>query len=323
MKTFLISLFGIFLFVGGSYFATAAIIAEIVPSPEYPKAYEDVSLTIRTFSFDVDLAFITWKVDSRVFASGVGVKSIKVNTKSTGTVTPIEARAVLPNGDSVTLVFNLSAQSVDLVWEALESYTPPFYEGLSLPGEGALVKVVAFPSFVENGVGIPPNNVAYAWTVNDQRMPAASGLGKQTLTTRLDYLSDSTIIKVLARTPGGSVAESSITILPNEIDPLFYLYDPILGVNYAHAITKRFEMTKEASLKLEPYYLSRVAGQDTGESYFWTIDGVAVTTQTPTLISLRPKEKSYGVKNLAVAIENTKRRLQQAAASLEIVFDSR
>lgn len=323
MKTFLSFILGLCFFIGCFSVATAAIIAEIVPNPEYPKAYEDVTLTVKTFSFDVDLAFITWKVDNRVFASGVGVKSIKVNTKSTGTLTPIEAKAVLPNGDSVTLVFTLSSQSVDLVWEALESYTPPFYEGLALPGEGALVKIVAFPSFIENGVGIPPNNVAYTWTVNDERMAAASGLGKQTLTARLDYLSDSTVVKVLARTPGGSVAESSITILPNDIDPLFYLYDPILGADYAHAITRRFEMTKEAALKLEPYYISKVVGQDTGESYFWTLDGVAVDTQTPTLINLRPKEKSYGVKNLSVAIENTKRRLQQAEAVLEIVFDSR
>src|SRR4051812_22976069 len=102
MKTFLAFATTLFLFTNLASSAHAAIVAQIEPTPEYPRAYEDVTLTLKTYSFDVDLAFITWKVNGQVVKSQIGAKSIKVNAKSTGTVTPIEAKAVLPNGDSVT-----------------------------------------------------------------------------------------------------------------------------------------------------------------------------------------------------------------------------
>jgi hypothetical protein len=258
-----------------------------------------------------------------VFASGYGLKSIKLNAKGTGEVTVVEVLAVLPNNDSVTLNFNLSPQSVDLVWEAVESYTPPFYEGKALPGEGSVIRVTAFPSFVENGRGVAPSSVAYSWSVNDESVPYASGMGKQSLTTRLDYLSDSANVRVLAQTAGGSVGEATIKIVPSDMQPKLYEYDSILGPNYAKALGKRVEITKEISLKLEPFFVSKVDGPDIGESYFWTLDNLPLKTQTPTSVTLLPKEKSYGVKNLGIAIENTRRRLQQSFLSLEVVFDTR
>lgn len=304
-------------------FAYAAINATIESFPEFPKAYDAVTLTLKSYSFDTDLAKITWKVDGKIVSSGYGLKSLKVTAKGTGEVSVVQVSVVLPNNDTVSLDFILSPQSIDLVWEAAESYTPPFYEGKTLPGEGSLIRVVAFPSFVENGVGVPPTSVAYTWTVNDSVVPSASGMGKQTLTTRLDYLSDSSVVKVVARTAGGSFAEERITITPNDISPLFYKHDPILGTDLSITVGKRIEVTKEVSLKLEPFFISQVVGSDSGESYLWTIDGLPVTTQTPTMITLRPKEKSYGVKTISVLVENTKRRLQQTKAVLEVVFDTR
>ena len=128
---------------------------------------------------------------------------------------------------------------------------------------------------------------------------------------------------VVARSAGGSLAESTVTVVPNDIHPFFYIYDPILGPDYSSALGKRLETRSEVSLKLEPFFLSKVVGGDTGESYFWTLDGFPITTQTPTLVVLRPKEKTFGFKNLSVVIENIKRRLQQTTLELEVVFDTR
>lgn len=303
--------------------ASAELRGEIRISPEYPKAYEQITVTLRSYSFDVDLAMITWKVDNKVFASGFGLKSIKINAKGTGEVTQIEASIVLPNKDSLVVFYNLSPQTVDLVWEAVESYVPPFYEGKALPGEGSLVRIVALPSFVEGGRLVNPALVAYSWKINDSNLSSLSGTGRQTLTTRLDYLSEENVVEVIARTAGGNTARSRITIIPSPIIPIFYRYDDILGVDHANAINKRLETTKEVSLSVEPFYVSKLSGSSSGDEYFWTLDGLPIKTNSPTHVVLRPKENSYGVKRLAVSIENIKRRLQQASASLEIVFDSR
>lgn len=303
--------------------AHAELRAEIKTTPDYPKAYDPVTLTVVTYSFEADLATITWKINGKVVASGLGMTSLKTTMGGTGEYTVAEALIVLPNKDSLTVAIALSPQSVDLAWEAVESYTPPFYEGKSLPAEGALVRVTALPTFVDNGRLVDPSQIFYTWYVNDSVSASLSGIGKQVLVTRLDYFADETNFRVVAKTTSGLVAESTIKIQPFPISPVFYKYDPLLGVDLSKAITRRLEITKEISLKLEPYFISKVDGADSGDTYSWSMDNLPIRTQTPTLVVLKPKEKSYGVKSLSVSMQNTKRRLQEAIASLEVVFDSR
>jgi hypothetical protein len=323
MKKITLFIFSFIFFLTTLQQTAAELRGEIVVFPEYPQAYEPVTVTLKSYSFDVDLALISWKIDGRAFSSGYGLKSIKIAAKGTGDITQIEASVLLPNNDSLVVVYNLSPQTVDLVWEAVESYVPPFYEGKALPGEGSLIRIIALPSFVEGGRLVNPNLVAYAWKMNDDNLASFSGTGKQTLTTRLDYLTEENVIEVTARTAGGSIARSRITIIPSPILPIFYKYDEVLGINRAQAITKRLEMTKEVSLSVEPYYISKISGANSGDTYSWSLDGLPIQTTLPNKIVLRPKENSYGIKKLIVSIENTKRRLQQTSTALELVFDSR
>ncbi|MDQ5962797.1 MAG: hypothetical protein QG653_604 [Patescibacteria group bacterium] len=301
----------------------AELRGELIVSPEYPKAYDSVTFRMQSYSFDVDLALITWRVNGEVVDSGLGKKTLTIKAGGTGEITSVEAKASISKTDSITLVYNLSPQSVDLVWEAIESQVPPFYEGKALPGEGAVVRVVALPSFVENGRLVNPASVSYSWSVNDAPLLSQSGAGKQTLTTRLDYLADASVVDVVAKTISGGVARSRITIYPTATLPVFYQYDDILGLDRSYAITKRLETKKDISLKLVPYYLSKVESSDPGDTYMWSLDGLPIKTESPTLITLRPKENTYGSKKLTVTMENSKRRLQQAVAELLVVFDSR
>lgn len=315
------------LFLSILFFSTfssvGAISGSLILEPNNPGPYEDTTITYKTFSFDVDNALLTWSVNNKIVLSGKGEKVLKIKTGNTGITLAISVKVKTPSGEESTTVLNLSPQAVDLTWETTESYTPPFYEGRSLPGENAEVRVIASPIFSNNGKLIPVTELSYAWYVNDTFRGVSSGRGKNVMKMRLDYLSNENVIKVIVRSENGGIAEKRTTIYPNDIIPVFYLKDPIYGLDLAHAIRKRFETTKEFTLALAPYFLSTKNNLAPEINYNWSLDGLPLTPAEDTVVSFSPKKDVYGAKTLSVSIKNAKRMLQSAEENLEIIFDTR
>ena len=297
--------------------------ATVTLDPENPAPYEQVTVTLMSYSFDVDNAMIKWTVDGKKVSQGVGIKSISLVTKGGGQSIPVSVQAQTADGDIFTSTLQITPESVDLLWETPESYTPPFYEGKSLPGEESVVRVTALPSLSEGKGQIAASNLSYSWYVNDDYVDTASGRGKQSANLKLDYLREKTEIKVRVRSPRGSIAEKTITIIPHPVMPLMYTYDDTLGINFSQLLTRRFETAQQTTLALVPFYLSAKGGLEQSASYEWYLDGLPVTPQEKTLLGLRPKDNSMGVKNLSILIANTARRLQKAESTLTIVFDTR
>lgn len=312
-----------FVFLIGINFTHAELVGNFILDPENPGPYEQVTVTLSSYDFDVNSADVMWKVDGKTVSSGPGVKQIKLNTNAVGTYNTVSAIAKLADGQIFQADMNVSPSSVVLLWESPESYTPPFYEGRTLPAEGASVRVTAIPQMTSYGKIVGPADISYSWYRNDEYVDSASGRGKQAADINLEYLSDSTIVKVLARAPDGTSATKSITIYPHAISPIFYLYDPILGTDLTRAITSRFETTKEFTLRFVPYFFSLNNRVGDGASFTWTLDGLPIDTEDPTTITLRPKENTFGSRILGVALENTKRVLQNAKVDLNVVFDTR
>lgn len=312
-----------FIFFVGINLTHAELIGNFTLSPENPGPYEEVTVKLESYDFDVNSADIIWKIDGKTISSGPGVKQIKVTTGAVGTFNSISLVAKLADGQIFQASMNISPSSVVLLWESPESFVPPFYEGRSLPAEGATVRVTAIPQMVSYGKIVGPSDISYSWYRNDEYMESASGRGKQAADISLEYLSDSTIIKVLAVAPDGTKATKNITIYPHTILPIFYLYDPILGTNLTRAITNRFETTREFTLRFVPYFFSLNNGAGDGASFVWSLDGLPIDTEDSTTITLRPKENAFGSKLLSVALENSKRILQNAKTDLNIVFDTR
>lgn len=323
MKKYFKIIFIFFVFSLKANYAQADLIGNFMLSPENPEPYEQVTVTLNSYDFDVNLADITWKVDGKTVSSGPGVKKITLTTGGVGTFNNVSTVAKLVDGQAFQASMNISPSSVVLLWESPEGYTPPFYEGRTLPAEGAMIRVTAVPQMTSFGKSVSSADISYSWYKNDEYIESASGRGKQAANISLEYLTDSTIIKVLAVAPDGTKATKEITIYPHNILPIFYLNDPILGIDLIKGITSRFETTKEFTLHLIPYFLSINGGVGGGTSFTWTLDGLPIETDDSTTITLRPKEDSFGSHTLGVALENTNRILQTANTSLNIVFDTR
>lgn len=320
MKHFLFCLTFLSFALPFSLFAQAEMNLSI--TPENPAPFQDVVVSLVSYSFDVNVAMITWSANGKTLSSGLGKKSITLPVGDVGQEIPLKVQAVLADGAKFTQQVNISPQSVDLIYEAKEGYVPPFYQGRSLPAEGSNVQITALAILLEGGKKVPDSNLSYNWYVNDEYKAGSSGVGKSSMLVALDYLSEATDVRVLVRSPRGNVAEKSISIPPHDVMPLLYPYDELLGTDFSKTFIRRLELSKDITLSLEPFYLSTRTMEGTA-SYDWYLDGLPVTPQERTILALRPKADSYGTRLLTVAMSQSRRKLQEAEIALEIIFDTR
>lgn len=302
-------------------FATDEASIELVP--RNPKPFTPVKATLVSYIFNVNTALITWKVDGKEVLKGIGEKKLTIQTSSVGTKVPVHVTAVTADNVAVELDLVITPESVDILYEVPESYTPLFYEGKALPGEGALVKFVAMPNISENNRHLPPSSLSYSWYINNELVESASGIGKQSAFLGLDILSSFTTIKVVVFGPRGTSAEHSIDVYPHDVMPLLYTYDEILGANFSSLIGKRFESTKDFILTLEPLYLSTKGTFGSDATYSWSLNGLPVTPLGGRILALKPEEDTYGSKSLSVEISHKKRKLQKNFTELSLIFDTR
>lgn len=303
--------------------AFAADEASIDLVPRNPKPFTPVKATLVSYIFNVNTAMITWTVNGKVALKGIGEKKLTIQTSDVGNKIPVHVSAVTADNVATELDLVITPESVDILYETPESYTPLFYEGRSLPGEGALVKFVAMPNVSENDIHLPPSSLSYSWYVNGELVDSASGIGKQSAMLSLDLLSNFTTIKVTVFGPHGTTAENSVDIYPHDVMPLLYGFDDILGINHITLLGKRIEKTKDFTLALEPYYLSTNGSVGDEAFYNWTLDGLPTTPLGGRLLSLRPKANSFGSRNLSIEVGNTNRKLQKISTDAALIFDTR
>lgn len=323
MKRFISLLFVSLYVLAFTTQAQARLTGELSVFPKNPNPFDEVTISLESYGFDVDGARITWTVGGSMVATGVGEKTIKLRMGGAGTQTTLTVLAIASSGEELRLGTTLSPQSVSLVWESPESYVPPFYEGKALAGEGSTVHVFAIPEIIEKGKRLLPSEVSYSWYVNEKFLSSASGRGKNVLVTKLDYLSSEHDIRVVARSPSGFQAEQKLTLETREPLPTFYISDELLGTNLTQALRRRFETTNEVSLAVVPYYMSLRGDLSSTGSYSWAINGSPIATGKDNVLLLRPQTGTSGARTISVSLEQTKRRLQNMQASLEVVFDTR
>lgn len=309
------------LFISEISFVSATISATINITPQNPNPKSFVTLTLESYSLDVSTSMITWKSGDEVLLEGQGKEKLTLKTGDVGETTIVTVTALSADGASITQSINITPSSVILLYEAPQSYVPLLYKGKSLPSTGALVRVSALPSVSDNGIPVSPSNLSYTWYSDDTIIKNQSGLAKQSVTVRLDFLKTKSEIKVIVRSPFGNTAEKTLTIYPHDVMPLLYTYDSILGTNFTKAIERRFESVSDFTLSLEPFYVSDEGNKPA--TYMWYLDGLPATPVGGRILGLTPKANSYGSKLLTISVAGADRRLQKSEVSTELIFDTR
>lgn len=205
--------------------------------------------------------------------------------------------------------------SINIEWQAIDSYTPTFYKGKALPGEESYIKALALLDINSGSGKINTDSLYYAWKYNDYYVYKASGTGMKTIYFTLDKLQQVNTLELDIYTDSSQstlLGKKIIQIQPIQSLPMLYKKNDNNIITYANAINKKYQDFKvnsgdSFSIVAEPYFFSVKNTMDPVLSYSWTADGVFNG-------NINSNTYSYfggSVNNLNLKITNNQKILQE------------
>jgi hypothetical protein len=315
-----IIIFGLFL-VSTTLAATpSSIIVKV--APENPAPYEDTTITLNSYAYNLDTVLIKWIVNGKTISSGIGKKSFSVTAPASGSTTTVVAQMDFPDGATETRVI-IRPAVMTLLWQATDAYVPPFYKGKSLPSLEGDIKVVAMPE-IKSGVGYADaKNMTYSWKKDYTNAQSASGYGKNYFLYTNDYLDGSNIVSVTASTIDGK-ASSTADITIGTVSPQisFYKKDPALGILWENTLENGHRIVGSEVVIATPYFIIPKQILTPTLLFNWSINGntVPVESYAKNIMPLQVVEGTTGTSVLRLDIESTDRIFQTASKAINVEF---
>ena len=286
--------------------------------PNNPQPYQDVTINISSYATDLNKAIITWQGESGTVLSGIGKTSYSFKTGGPNT-TNIFNISITPIGsiNIITKSIAISPSEIEIMWESVDGYTPPFYKGKALPVKGGSIRAVAVPNTdtIKSGSG----SITYMWKNMDNTVLEASGYNKNSYVFKNSMFDDKNKITVIASSVSGNYgAENTIEIPVYEPKIIFYKKSPTEGVLYNNALDKEATMTEdEVTIVAEPYFVS-LKGHENNFTYAWQINGESIATPSKkTELTVRPTSRG-GYATIDVMIENLNELFQKVNNQLKL-----
>lgn len=290
-------------------------------TPEFPKAGDNVSVHLTSYSTPLDQATISYIVNGKVMSKGVGLVDFNTTAGKVGVTTKIVVRIITAAGQTVERTVTIQPADIDLVWQA-SSYVPPFYQGKALYPHQGLITFTAIPNTSSSkSVAKSLGSYIYTWKKDGDVLGDFSGYGKNTFSLRGTVISRPFTMEVDVSTLSGvSIGKATTFITPRSPEVAFYENNPLLGVLYNKSL-KNITMTgKELTVSSIPYFFN-ASGEPGRFEYRWTMNGQSIAAQNdPTTLTVRNDSTSGGNATIGLQISNTLKTLQFAGAAMSITF---
>lgn len=247
----------------------------IATSPTNPEPGQSVTASVSALQFNIDLAKIVWSVGGKTLLSGQGVRSVSFAAPAAGKSATLSVTVTPQGGTAVTRSIEIAVGgTVDLIWESVDGYTPPFYRGKTLPIKQSTIKVVAMPQVkTATGASSKPGDFVYTWRKDGKNMAGQSGLGDNSIVFMNQILDTGNRIDVSATNGAHTVSESiAINLFNPEI--IFYQYDQVKSMpHYEKSFVSNSTISQpRLTLVAEPYFLARDWESNSGTTLNWTIN---------------------------------------------------
>src|SRR3989339_2090015 len=162
MRLKLLLLIAIFMLFGTTVVNAVStdIMVDIVPPNPAPN--ENVTINLKSYAYDLNSVLISWSLNGKASALGIGKKSFSTVAGKAGEEKNVVVTISLPDGTTDTKI-TIKPSVMVLLWQANDSYVPPFYKGKAMPTLGSQIKIVAMPE-IRNGTQIVNSkNIVYVW----------------------------------------------------------------------------------------------------------------------------------------------------------------
>ena len=286
--------------------------------PNNPQPYQDVTINISSYATDLNKAIITWSGESGTVLSGIGKTSYSFKAGGPNTSSSFNI-SITPIGSMSTISKSISIipSEIEIMWESVDGYTPPFYKGKALPTSGSRIRAVAIPN--TNTIKSGSGSITYTWKNANSTVLDSSGYNKNSYEFKNSMFDDINEITVVASSVSGNYAAENTVEIP-VYDPkiIFYKKSPTEGVLYNNALDKEATMTEdEITIVAEPYFIS-LKGHENNFTYSWQINGNNIATPLKkTELTVRP-ESHGGYATINVVIENLNELFQKVSNQLKL-----
>lgn len=294
-------------------------------SPEHPGPGQTTSISLEVYSFDINSAEITWKVNGKVERKGLGIKQFNFKNGEVGKTTTVEVQIDPLDRPIVTKTFTFKPGEVDLLWQA-DVYTHPFYRGKNLYTPESNLIFVAMPQTTSGN--IDPSKTIFNWTINDSKQADKSGFGRDTylfqgpIIVRPVEVSVETYFPNKNASDPKTIASKDLVVNPQSSGLLFYENSPLYGVLFNRALIGNINIEKEEmSVSAYPYFQT-ITNKNSGPNYRWVVDGYPVNiNESKNSLTLRKTQGDYGESTIASQSQNPLKILQTAQTQVILKFD--
>lgn len=292
-------------------------------TPENPGPRQTVTVRVTSGLVDLNRYPIVWTIDGVVAASGIGTKSITSSTKDYGQTTTISVSIKLIES-TITKQLVLAPQDTTILWEAVDAYAPPFYQGKKLPAYESLVRITSIPNFLQNKSSSASKNAVYLWKRNDSVVPEAGGYGKDSILIQHNRVRPSEKITVTASSVNASGQAIATTTIPF-FNPFILAYErnSVTGIRSPFAKKSVSIPVTGTTLEAEPYFFSVLQNNPNYLKINWTLNNkpLALTdSRKKTTLSLT-NPGGGGIANLEISVENPTKLFQSASTNLSALLD--
>lgn len=292
----------------------------ITTEPRLPGPFEDVTVSLQSFVFDINTTHIAWIVDGDEFASGIGVREIDLRTKNVGDPTLIEVRVKWNQVDTLVRRVRIDPAYVDVLWESANGYAPPFYRGKVLPTSESQLRFVALPSGI-----IANDQYVYTWKHNGQVDQKQSGYQKHSFETYNEFFDKRFAVDVEVTGRRTPFRAQTATIVPL-FEPEILFEAQSLASDYPLAPAPGGFVLGGQFNRLIAHPLHFTGGTTQQHlDYVWEIDGepfvpVDSFSDKKNEIPLVTPTTGSGFSNIDLRVVNSNEILQEATASTQVRF---
>ncbi len=286
---------------------------DIESNPPHPGAGSEVTVSVTSFSTDLNRADITWFLDGTTTDKGPGKTSITLTTSRASKPQTVIATIKTAEGREVRKVLRITPAEVNILWES-DGFTPPFYKGKAPYVHQGTIKFIAMPNFFNtNGTAISQKDLYYKWKQDYKVLGNQSGIGKQSLILQGNITQDPIQVSVEVSTKDSNIiGEAGLVIDSSTPSILFYKESPLYGVLYNNVITDSVNlMEKDTKIKAVPYSFSWNDKTEGNLEYTWLINTDERTDlNSSDTVNLSRNEDQAGNALISLRIRNINNILQ-------------
>lgn len=294
----------------------------IKTSSENPRPGQSVTITVESFSFDLNSASIVWLVDGKTHDQGVGLKNISVTSPKIGVSMTVTAVVKTSDGREVRKSLTIKTGYVDIIWES-DGYKPPFFDGKFPFTYQNSVRFIAIPHLSKDGrTEIDPKSLIYSWKSDGKYITDGQGQGKNYVDIQSGNIPKPFQISVEVYSREGTERTiGNIILNPGEPSLSFYEESSLYGILFNKSLTGRVPLiNSEMEVLAVPYGFNI----DEDNSYTWSVNNI----EQPNLlksksITIRTKPDTEGSSSINLDIRNRSSILQGARGGFSVYFSKR